>query len=359
MSTTMRIDVVITSYNYGRFLGATIDSALSQEGVTVHVIVVDDGSVDDSRDVIAGYGDRITAILQENRGQAAAFNAGVAVATGDAVAFLDSDDLLLPGALQRAAAALKKHPDAVKVQWAMELADADGVPTGARIPPDHVPMPNGDVRAAELAYGFDLFWAATSGNLLPSAVVRRLFPIPAEAFPAMDAYLHHLPPLLGPVVSLREVGTLRRVHGANSYEQAADGQIDLSHVRRSIRMTDTVIPQIVRLAGELGLERRRGPMLSVSSVANRMISFRLDPAGHPVPQDGRLSLLNAGIRAASRRHDVHPLMRVMFACWFLTMATLPRPLARRLAQWFLFPEQRRGINRLLAPLHRSGDRGGS
>ena len=353
----MRIDVVITSHNYGRFLGAAIDSALSQQGVTVHVIVVDDGSVDNSRDVIAGYGDRITAILQENHGQPSAFNAGVAAATGDAVAFLDSDDLFIHGALERAAAALAAHPDAVKVQWAMELADAEGAPAGALIPPDHVPMPNGDVRAAELEYGFDLFWAATSGNLLPMAVVRRLFPIPDEAFPAMDAYLHHLPPLLGPVVSLRAVGTLRRVHGENSFEQAADGRVDLGHVRQSILMTDTVIPQIVRVADELGLERRSGPMLSVSSIANRMISFRLDPAGHPVRQDNRLHLLIAGSRAAWRRRDVHPLMRSLFGGWFLAMAIVPRPAARRLAQWFLFPEQRRGLNRLLAPLHRGGDRG--
>lgn len=353
----MRVDVLITSFNYGRYLAAAIDSALQQEGVDVRVIVVDDGSVDDSREVLASYGDRVVAILQENGGQASAFNAGVAAASGDAVAFLDSDDLLLPGALQRAAAALTAHPDAVKVQWTMELADANGNPAGALIPPPHVPMPDGDVRAAELEHGFDLFWAATSGNLLPLGVLARLFPIPEAAYPACDAYLHHLPPLLGPVVSLRTVGSLRRVHGQNSFEQAADDHVDLGHVRQSILMTAVTIPQIIRLADELGLPHRPAQdMLSVSTVANRMISYRLEPDRHPVPTDSRRRLLAAGIRAAVRRRDVHPLMRLAFTAWFLAMAVAPRGACRALSQRFLFPEQRQALNRLLAPLHRADRR---
>ena len=70
------LDIVVNNFNYARFLTAAVDSALAQRGTDVHVIVVDDGSTDDSRDLIASYGDRVTPVLKENGGQASAFNAG-------------------------------------------------------------------------------------------------------------------------------------------------------------------------------------------------------------------------------------------------------------------------------------------
>ena len=93
------VSIVIPSYNYGRFLRQTIDSALNQTYPNTEVIVVDDGSTDDSREVLAGYGERITVHLQENRGEAVAYNTGFRLSRGAIVCFLDSDDALLPTAL--------------------------------------------------------------------------------------------------------------------------------------------------------------------------------------------------------------------------------------------------------------------
>ena len=70
------VSIIISNYNYGRFLSAAIDSALAQTYQTVEVIVVDDGSTDNSREVIESYGDRITALFQKNGKQAAALNYG-------------------------------------------------------------------------------------------------------------------------------------------------------------------------------------------------------------------------------------------------------------------------------------------
>src|SRR5215468_3422546 len=96
------VSIVVTSYNYGRYLRAAIDSALGQTYPAVEVIVVDDGSSDDSRDVISEYGDRVRVILKDNGGQASAFNAGFRACDGDIIVYLDSDDVLLPGAVASA-----------------------------------------------------------------------------------------------------------------------------------------------------------------------------------------------------------------------------------------------------------------
>jgi len=90
------VSIVIPNYNYGRFIGEAIDSALAQTHPLVEVIVVDDGSTDDSRAVIERYGERVTAIFQANAGQNAACAAGFARAHFDLVVFVDSDDCCCP-----------------------------------------------------------------------------------------------------------------------------------------------------------------------------------------------------------------------------------------------------------------------
>jgi glycosyltransferase involved in cell wall biosynthesis len=100
------VSVIIPNYNGARFLREAIDSALSQEGVEVEVIVVDDGSTDDSRTIIESYGCSIRSVFQENSGACAARNAGLALASAPYVLFLDSDDQLYPDALMALAAQL-------------------------------------------------------------------------------------------------------------------------------------------------------------------------------------------------------------------------------------------------------------
>ena len=75
--------IIINNYNYGRYLPKAIDSALAQSYPHTEILVVDDGSSDDSRTVIASYGDRIIPVLKQNGGQASALNAGFAASRGD------------------------------------------------------------------------------------------------------------------------------------------------------------------------------------------------------------------------------------------------------------------------------------
>lgn len=101
----MKFSIIIPNYNYGRFVGKAIESALAVEWPDVEVIVVDDGSTDNSRAIIESFGNSITAIFQPNGTQRVACNTGFAQSSGDAVIFLDSDDVLMPSVALEAAAA--------------------------------------------------------------------------------------------------------------------------------------------------------------------------------------------------------------------------------------------------------------
>ena len=94
------VSIIIPNYNYGQYIAEAIDSALNQTYQPVEVIVVDDGSTDNSRDIINSYGQTIKAIFQTNHGPSVARNAGIAISKGDYIIFLDADDVLLPDAAQ-------------------------------------------------------------------------------------------------------------------------------------------------------------------------------------------------------------------------------------------------------------------
>ncbi len=100
MQQDFRISAIIATYNYGRFVQEAIESALRQTVPPHEVIVVDDGSTDNTPAVVAPYCDRITYIQQENRGVSAARNAGIERATGNWLAFLDADDQWEPEYLE-------------------------------------------------------------------------------------------------------------------------------------------------------------------------------------------------------------------------------------------------------------------
>ncbi|MCA9248308.1 MAG: glycosyltransferase family 2 protein [Planctomycetales bacterium] len=112
---TCKVSVVIPAHNNGTSLRAAIESALAQDPPPHEVIIIDDGSTDNTGDVARSYGGPVQVLQQENQGQGAARNAGLAVATGDFVAFLDADDYWLPGFFDACLRFLGEHPEAVAV----------------------------------------------------------------------------------------------------------------------------------------------------------------------------------------------------------------------------------------------------
>jgi glycosyltransferase involved in cell wall biosynthesis len=96
-----RVSVIVPAFNAGAYISETIDSALRQTHRDLEVVVVDDGSTDDTSERLRAFGDRISVYRQPNRGVAAARNHGASVASGEWLAFLDADDVWLPTKLER------------------------------------------------------------------------------------------------------------------------------------------------------------------------------------------------------------------------------------------------------------------
>lgn len=349
---SIAVDVVVTNHNYARYLSEAIESACGQTHPDVHVVVVDDGSTDGSRQLLDGFADRVEVVLKEQGGQASALNAGLERCRGEVLLVLDADDRLRPQAAARVAEAFAADPGLSKVQFPMAIVDGDGRPTGEVKPGGHLQAPTGDQRRAELAFPFDLPWLPGGGTGFRTEAVRRILPIPAADYPrsGADWYLVHLTALLGEAALLGEVCAEYRVHGGNAYQQDRD-EIDLDHVRESIVFAGATTRSLEALAGELGLEHQR-PILSFADLANRLVSLKLEPQRHPLPADRPLGLLAKAVRASRRRTDVSWPMKALMVAWFALAALAPRPLARPLAELFLFPGRRTRANGLLGRLQR-------
>jgi glycosyltransferase involved in cell wall biosynthesis len=324
-SAELRLSIVINNHNYGRFVAEAIESGLTQPG-NVEVVVVDDGSTDGSRAVIERYAE-LRAVFQENQGQKSAFNSGLATATGDAVLFLDADDVLEPGIATDVVHAFATHQDAARVIFRLRVVDARGRPTGAYIPSKAVPLPVGDVRLQVLSFPDDLAWPPTSGNAFAAWALRRVMPLPRDDDPTgADTMLHPLVPLLGPVVALDRVGGGYRLHDRNTHLRA---RTDTERSQMILRRARSAHVSLDRLARELGYGNARPQ--SVTIAAHRLISLRLSRSRHPIADDNRWAALGAGLRAARNRTDVGHLRRAAYAAWFIAAAMMPRRVLRLLA----------------------------
>lgn len=147
----MQISVIIPTYNRAQLLLKTLDSVFAQTKPAHEVIVVDDGSTDHTRQAVAQFPHPVIYQYQENAHLGAARNTGQRLATGEALLFLDSDDLLAPLALERMAQALDARPEAALVYCASQFIDADGNLSAA---PFGHPFLEGDVWEQLIAGNF-------------------------------------------------------------------------------------------------------------------------------------------------------------------------------------------------------------
>lgn len=136
MSTQAIVSIIIPTYNAARWLQQSLDSVFAQEGIEKDIIIVDDGSTDESLAMAHKYRDRgVRVLAQTNCGAAAARNRGFAAARGEYIQFLDADDILGPGKIAAQVAALKEHRGAIaSCRWGRFTTD----PKNLKFGPDTV-----------------------------------------------------------------------------------------------------------------------------------------------------------------------------------------------------------------------------
>jgi glycosyltransferase involved in cell wall biosynthesis len=117
------VSVVIPNYNHAQYVGDAIRSVLAQGYHNYEIIVVDDGSTDNSREVIAAFGDQVRCIFQQNAGLSAARNTGIKASKGSLIGVLDADDMYEPAYLSTLVAALQEHFDADGIYCGYQFVD--------------------------------------------------------------------------------------------------------------------------------------------------------------------------------------------------------------------------------------------
>lgn len=203
------ITIVIGNYNYERFLGEAIESALANAGEGVRVLVIDDGSSDRSRDIIASYGDRVTPVFKENQGQSSVYNLGLELVETEFVLFLDSDDILYPNAVPEILRAFESG-DYVKVQFRLDVVGERGERTGVYVPHSTPPRDCGQL----LRRGWLYPSPPASGNAYRVSALRSVFPIPMskQHRKAADFFAIYGIALTGAICALDTVLGGYRVH---------------------------------------------------------------------------------------------------------------------------------------------------
>jgi glycosyltransferase involved in cell wall biosynthesis len=215
------VSILVSNYNYARFIGESIQSVLDQTYCNIELIICDDGSTDESVSVIEDYQQkdpRVRLIRKANGGQASGFNAAFAASRGEIIALLDSDDRFLSHKVERIVADFQANAEAGFGVHRVIRTSADRRRQG--VWPMSNPLPNGWYGSRLLQDGGILpFMPPTSGLSLHRDVAERIFPLPLEKplVSCPDQLITRLAPLITNVTREDEALSEYRLHGENSY----------------------------------------------------------------------------------------------------------------------------------------------
>ena len=319
-----RLSVVIANYNYERYVGRAIESALALDWPDVEVVVVDDGSTDGSRAVIARYADRVTVIVQENGRQRVAHNRGFAASTGDVVIFLDSDDVLCPSLPREISRVWRGGLS--KVQYQMRRIDACGRQLGSVIPELRRPPDPAEVR----------HWMTTttayptppcSGNAYARGFLEQIFPLDESCDDFSDSACLAAAPYFGDVVTIARPLGGYRVHGSND----SDLLTDPSRFGREVRRALWRHRYAHRVAGARGASGEESLLFRGRFLLQlRVAALRLQHGAAPLPGDGWPRMLRDAVASPFRPGPESPGKRILIAAWCLAVLLAPPRPARRL-----------------------------
>jgi len=337
------LSVVVSSYNYGRYLSQAIDSALNLTCDHLQVIVVDDGSTDDSHSVIKSYGDRIQTILQQNQGQVASCTAGLQFCKYDIVIFLDSDDFLYSSAASDIMALWTSNT--VKVQYSLQAIGDDGNEVHTVFPK----YPHGltpETIKAELFRAGVYPATTTSGTAFSRHFLNEVMPIPKEYDCDIDDALNVAAPLYGDVITLRKPLGCYRVHDSNT---SAHAELSAERFERYAKDSEERQRYLRDSCGKVGIN------IAGDLIKNDLAYWESKLAAAVLKSGaGRLHLLWPAVRAAYGS-ILDFGQRTVHAIWATALALAPRWVARHLlAQRFIFNRRSRFVEAMLSTVWRLG-----
>jgi hypothetical protein len=342
--------IIVINHNYGRFLAKAIDSALLQTVKATQIIVVDDGSTDDSAFVIARYENQITPVFIPASGHVAAVNAGYAAADADLYILLDADDVLYPTCLESVLRAWQ--PNDIKLQYRLDTIDGAGI--DQKMPFPHFPadMTPDSVRLQSFQHGA-YPWTVSSGNVFSRKLLDALLPVdPAEIYRSPDGYINKMAPLFGDVRSITDILGAYRVHGANVWAQPGHG-MRMAPIIRWLKFDQVLQSKFEAEAKRRGIAvARYQDVATVQQMEYRLLALRFAPGEFDQLGLTNWTLFRRAAQAAARSANISLLGRLFWVCWFFVMAFLPRPAVQYIFGMARGHTGRNRISRLLVRLSR-------
>ena len=209
------VSIIIGNYNYEKFIAKAIDSALKQTYKNIEVIVVDDGSTDNSRKIISSYGDKVIPVFKENGGQPSNYNAGFESSHGDIICFLDSDDIFVKNKVDRIVSIFESYKD---IEWcfhSLQLIDESDKLLGSTTTVNY--------KSGERDYRQILQKGKIPPHIPPCPtlcftrkLLEKILPMPTtKKMPGSDHYLKFIAVAISKGFILAEDLTLQRIHGNN------------------------------------------------------------------------------------------------------------------------------------------------
>jgi hypothetical protein len=284
------VTVLVDTYNCGHFIEEAIDSVLTQDfpREQMEILVVDDGSTDDTTERVRRYGERIQYFHKPNGGQASALNFGIERARGEIVALLDGDDYWLPGKLKRVAAEFGKHSEAGMVYHnffykrdnSRDQLPLSGLAGTSGFLPDN--------RKSLLGYDIPL----TAAVAFRRSVLWRLLPIPHSLVVQADAHLSACVIFVAPIVYIDQPLTVHRVHTGNVWNWAGNTPPGCSvfegdpaakaRLQRRVHTTRAIGVGVQQWLEKNGFEVNRPAVrefLAQWTISSRACEFALSPPG--------------------------------------------------------------------------------
>jgi glycosyltransferase involved in cell wall biosynthesis len=273
-----QVTVLIDTYNYGCFIQEAIESVLSQDfpPEQMEILVVDDGSTDDTEERVRKYRSRINYFRKTNGGQASAFNFGLERARGEIVAFLDADDYWLPGKLPRVVEEFEKNPEAGMVYHEIrEFHSQRGAYKDGGLPLLSGFLPS----SAKDLLSYVLY--PTSFLAFRRNALQPLLPIPEKLTIQADSHLSGLVIFLAPIIAIPECLAVYRLHGQNLFHQ--QGELNCRRQELRIQTRKALIDGMKCWLSERGYDLKQPDLRTLFQqwdLAQEGDTFALAPPGN-------------------------------------------------------------------------------